>query len=136
MNRSPQHPASDNVGCHTCFRRCPAPFWPWIPACARMTNEPLSAASRQWRVVYLSEASFAAGIEHHDIEGRQVPIYSVAKTMADCFKFRNRVGLDVALEALSDAWRGGRLTLAELNRFASINRVQSVMQPYIEALIQ
>ncbi len=87
-------------------------------------------------VVYLSGASFSAGIEHHTLEGRQVPVYSVAKTVADCFKFRNKVGLDVALEALSDAWRQGRLSLAELNQFASINRVQRVMQPYVEALIQ
>jgi predicted transcriptional regulator of viral defense system len=87
-------------------------------------------------VVYLSGASFSAGVEHHIIEGRQAPIYSVAKTVADCFKFRNQVGLDVALEALADAWRQGRLSLAELNQFASINRVQRVMQPYIEALVQ
>ena len=80
--------------------------------------------------------SFSAGVEHHDIEGIQVPIYSVAKTVADCFKFRHQIGLDVALEALADAWRQHRLILAELNYFASVNRVQRVMQPYIEALIQ
>jgi len=56
--------------------------------------------------------------------------------VADCFKFRNQVGLDVALEALADAWRGGWLSLAELNQYARINRVQRVMQPYIEALVQ
>ena len=60
----------------------------------------------------------------------------MAKTVADCFKFRNQIGLDVALEALAGAWAQGRLSLAELNRFATINRVQRVMQPYIEALIQ
>ena len=88
------------------------------------------------RVVHLSEPSFSAGVEHHVIEGIQVPIYSLAKTIADCFKFRNQIGLDVALEALADAWRQRRLILAELNYFASGNRVQRVMQPYIEALIQ
>ena len=88
------------------------------------------------RVVHLSEPSFLAGVEHHVIEGIQVPIYSVAKTVADCFKFRYQIGLDVALEALADAWRQHRLVLAELNYFASVNRVQRVMQPYIEALIQ
>ncbi len=88
------------------------------------------------RVVHLSGASFSVGVEHHLIEGVQVPIYSVAKTVADCFKFRYQIGLDVALEALADAWRQHRLTLAELNTFASINRVQRVMQPYIEALVQ
>ena len=65
-----------------------------------------------------------------------MPVYSVAKTVADCFKFRYQIGLDVALEALTDAWRQHRLILTELNYFASINRVQRVMQPYIEALIQ
>ncbi len=88
------------------------------------------------RVVHLSGASFSAGVEHHVIEGVRVPVYSVAKTVADCFKFRNRIGLDVALEALTDAWRQRRLALAELNRFAAINRVQRVMQPYIEAILQ
>ena len=88
------------------------------------------------RVVHLSEPSFSAGVERYEIEGLQVPIYSIAKTVADCFKFRYQIGLDVALEALTDAWRQHRLILAELNSFASINRVQRVMQPYIEALIQ
>lgn len=88
------------------------------------------------RVVHLSEPSFSAGVEHHIIEGVRVPVYSIAKTVADCFKFRHQIGLDVALEALADAWRQHRLVLAELNHFASINRVQRVMQPYVEALIQ
>jgi len=88
------------------------------------------------RVVHLAGESFSAGVEHYVIEGIQVPIYSVAKTVADCFKFRYQIGLDVALEALADAWRQHRLVLAELNHFAGINRVQRVMQPYIEALIQ
>jgi predicted transcriptional regulator of viral defense system len=88
------------------------------------------------RVVFLSGPSFSSGIEHHNIEGRQVRVYSVAKTVADCFRFRNRVGLDVALEALTDAWRQHRLSLAELNRYAAANGVQRVMQPYIEAVIQ
>jgi predicted transcriptional regulator of viral defense system len=88
------------------------------------------------RVVHVSGAAFTAGVEHHVIEGVRVPIYSVAKTIADCFKFRNRIGLDVALEALTDAWRQRKFTLAELSRFAAINRVQRTMQPYIEAIIQ
>lgn len=88
------------------------------------------------RVEHLSGVSISAGVEHHVIEGMQMPIYSVAKTIADCFKFRNRIGLDVALEALTDAWRQRILTLADLNHFAAINRVQRIMQPYIEAIIQ
>ena len=59
-------------------------------------------------------------------------VYSVARTVADCFRFRNTVGLDVALEALSEAWRGKRLDLDELNRIAKRLRVQRVMQPYLK----
>jgi predicted transcriptional regulator of viral defense system len=87
-------------------------------------------------VVHFSEPSFSAGVERHTVEGQEVQIYSIAKTVADCFKHRNKIGLDVALEALTDAWRQRRLSLAELNEFASINRVQGVMQPYVEAVIQ
>jgi predicted transcriptional regulator of viral defense system len=88
------------------------------------------------RVVYFSGPSFSSGIERHTVEGQEVRVYSVAKTVADCFKHRNRIGLDVALEALTDAWQQRRLTLAELNELAAIDRVQRVMQPYVEALIQ
>jgi predicted transcriptional regulator of viral defense system len=88
------------------------------------------------RVVYLSGPSFSSGIECHDIEGREVRVYSVAKTVADCFRFRNKIGLDVALEALTDAWRQRRLSVSELNRYAAVDRVQRVMQPYLEALVQ
>lgn len=86
-------------------------------------------------VVFFSAEAFTAGIEHHAIEGQSVRIYSIAKTIADCFKARNKIGLDVALEALFDAWRQHRLSLAELNEHARINHVQRVIQPYIEALV-
>jgi predicted transcriptional regulator of viral defense system len=86
--------------------------------------------------VFFSAEPFMAGIEHHTIEGRSVRIYSIAKTIADCFKARNKIGLDVALEALFDAWRQHRLSLAELNHYARINRIQHVIQPYVEALVQ
>ena len=69
-------------------------------------------------------------MEYHILEGIQAPIYAVAQTVADCFKLRYRVGLDVALEALTDAGRQHRLTLAELNYFTGVNCVQRVMQPY------
>ncbi|MBM4460832.1 MAG: hypothetical protein FJ011_24245 [Chloroflexi bacterium] len=88
------------------------------------------------RVVYSSGLSFSSGIERHTVESQEVRVYSVAKTVADCFKHRNQIGLDVALEALTDAWQQRRFTLVELNEYAAINRVQRVMQPYIEALIQ
>ena len=73
------------------------------------------------RVVYFSGLSYASGIERHTIEGQEVCIYSVAKTVADCFKYRNKIGLDVALEALTEAWRQRKLSLAELNKYAQID---------------
>lgn len=88
------------------------------------------------RVARFSGAAFTEGVERHVIEGQEVQVYTLAKTIADCFKFRNRIGLDVALEALNDAWQQRRLSLADLNDYARIDRVQSVMQPYIEAVIQ
>jgi predicted transcriptional regulator of viral defense system len=88
------------------------------------------------RVVNFSGAAFAAGIETHLLEGQNVHIYSLTKTIADCFKFRNKLGLDVALEALRDAWQQRRLSLAELNFFARIDRVERVMYPYVEAITQ
>jgi hypothetical protein len=56
--------------------------------------------------------------------------------VTDCFKFRHKIGLDVALEALKDAWRSRKVTMADLSHFAKINRVGRVMQPYLETLVQ
>ena len=87
------------------------------------------------RVVNVSPPLFGLGVEVHRIEGQAVKIYSVARTVADCFRFRNTVGLDVALEALTEAWRSKRLNLDELNRIAKRLRVQRVMQPYLETVV-
>ncbi|WP_145189264.1 AbiEi antitoxin N-terminal domain-containing protein [Planctomycetes bacterium Pla163] len=87
------------------------------------------------RIVRASGAALTAGIEMHPVEGRDVRVYGVAKTVADCFKYRSRVGLDVALEALREGWSAKRFTLDELDRFAAICRVQRVMRPYVEALV-
>lgn len=87
------------------------------------------------RIVRYTGAALTEGVESHVIEGQAVRIYSVAKTVADCFKYRNKIGLDVALEALREGWRSRRLKLEELDRFAQICRVQRVMRPYVEALI-
>jgi predicted transcriptional regulator of viral defense system len=87
------------------------------------------------RVVRYTGAALTAGVESHRIEGRMVRVYDVAKTLADCFKYRNKIGLDVALEALRDAWRARRFTMQALDRYAAICRVQRVMRPYLEALV-
>lgn len=87
------------------------------------------------RIVRYSGAALIEGIETHEVEGQAVRIYNAAKTIADCFKYRNKIGLDVALEALREGWRARRFTLNELVRYARVCRVQRVMQPYIEALV-
>lgn len=74
------------------------------------------------------------GLQTHLIEGVTVQVTSIPKTIADCFKFRNKIGLDVALEALKDAWQKKQVTMDELWRYAQICRVQNVMRPYLEGL--
>ena len=86
------------------------------------------------RVVYLSGEAMVQGIETVDVGGVGVRVFCVAKTIADCFKFRNKIGLDVALEALHEAWQQRRVTMDELWRYAQICRVANVMRPYMEAM--
>ena len=83
------------------------------------------------RIVRFSGKALAEGWDIHDIEGVPVRIYSPAKTVADCFKYRNKIGLDVALEALREALRGRECTIDELWRYAGICRVREVMRPYM-----
>ena len=87
------------------------------------------------RIVRYSGAALTEGIEIRRVEGQAVRVYNAAKTIADCFKYRNKVGLEVALEALREGWRARRFTLNELDRYARVCRVQRVMRPYIEALV-
>jgi len=82
-----------------------------------------------------SKASLSAGVERHRIEKQAVKVYSVPKTLADLFKFRNKVGLEVALEALREAWRERRFTMDDIDRYAKICRVERVIRPYLEALV-
>jgi predicted transcriptional regulator of viral defense system len=85
------------------------------------------------RFVRFSERTLEAGVEEHSIEGVLVRVYNPAKTVADCFKYRNKIGLDVALEALRDCRRQRRCTNDELWHYAKICRVANVMRPYMEA---
>lgn len=86
------------------------------------------------RVVHMSGDAMTAGIQSANVAGASVRVFCAAKTVADCFKFRNKVGLDVALEALNEAWASRRVTMDELWRYAQICRVANVMRPYMEAL--
>jgi predicted transcriptional regulator of viral defense system len=85
------------------------------------------------RFFWISPEPFKAGIEKHTIDNLEIKIYSAAKTIADCFKFRNKIGMDVALEALRDGLHNGRCTPSEIMHFALINRVARVILPYLEA---
>jgi len=86
------------------------------------------------RFIWLYGTAFGSEIETHQIDGVDVKIYSVAKTVADCFKYRNKLGLDVALEALREAWRERRCTMDDFVRCAKICRVANIMRPYLESL--
>jgi predicted transcriptional regulator of viral defense system len=82
-----------------------------------------------------SPIAWKAGIEEHSIDGHKVRVYSLAKTVADCFKFRNKIGQDVALEALKECRAKKRCKIDEIMKYARINRVEKVMKPYLEAII-
>lgn len=86
------------------------------------------------RTVRFSAESLRAGVESRRIEGTAIHVTSVAKTVADCFKFRNKIGLDVALEALREARASRKASADELWRYAKLDRVANVMRPYLEAV--
>jgi len=87
------------------------------------------------RIVRFSGPALEAGVEEHEIEGVRVRVYNLAKTVVDCFKYRNKIGLDVALEALREGWRERRFTMDDLWRYGKICRVTNVMRPYLEMLV-
>lgn len=109
------------------------PFQVWIALEGRARQPRLGHPPL--RVVRFTGQAFRAGIREHLIEGQTVRVYSPAKTLADLFKYRNKVGLDVALEALREGWRARRFTLAEIDRYAKVCRVERVMRPYLQSLI-
>ena len=86
------------------------------------------------RLVYLSGSALAEGVEEHDVDGTVVRVFSAAKTVADCFKFRNKIGTDVAVEALREYRRAHPKRLEAVWRAADLDRVTQVMRPYLEAI--
>lgn len=86
-------------------------------------------------IVRFSGTAFSFGVEEHEVDRIKVKIYSPAKTVADCFKFRSKVGLDVALEALRETWRSRKATMDELWKAAKVCRVSNTMRPYLEAVV-
>ena len=87
------------------------------------------------RVMRFSGAALTEGIETYRIEGVPVQIFNPAKTVADCFKYRNKIGLDIALEALKECIRDRRTTMDDLWHFAQVCRMTNVMRPYMEAMV-
>lgn len=88
------------------------------------------------RFVYCTGAVFSFGVERHYIEGTEVSVYTPAKTIADCFKYRNKIGFDVAIEALQEGWRAKLFDMDELWAAVKACRVQRTIQPYVEMLAQ
>jgi predicted transcriptional regulator of viral defense system len=87
------------------------------------------------RIVHFSGAALSYGVTEKKLEGVIVRVFDPAKTVADCFKFRNKIGLDVAMEALRDCYRQKRATMDELFIAARVCRVARIMQPYLESLV-
>lgn len=112
------------------------PFEVWV-AIDRKAHRPNGGRDEHLtplNIVRFSGKALMEGVEDHTIEGVTVKIYSPAKTVADCFKYRNKIGIDVAMEALRDCWQKRRASADELWRYAKICRVANVMRPYMEAI--
>jgi hypothetical protein len=108
----------------------PAEVWIALPEKARKPR----LEYPRLRVARFSGDALTEGIESHQREGVELRIHSAAKTVADCFKYRNKVGIDVAVDALRDFSRKRRGGATELARYARICRVTRVMQPYLDPL--
>ena len=115
---------------HEITTQSPASLWIALVKGARTP----ALTSPSLRIVRLSGPSLTEGIENHRVEGVRTRVYSAAKTVADCFKFRNKIGLDVAIEALKDSLRQKKANINEIYRYAKMCRVSNVIRPYMEAL--
>jgi len=104
--------------------------WVAIERTAHYPKEP----ELPYRIVRFSGDALRKGVEEHTIEGIPVKVYNIPKTVADCFKYRNKIGFDVAMEALRECRRDKKCTVDELWHYAKICRVANVMRPYMEAV--
>lgn len=114
---------------HELTTQLPRQIWIALP---RGSNSP-KASYPPIKLIQYSGKSYSEGIELHQCEQVPIKVYCIAKTIADCFKHRNRIGLDVALEALREARSKKKVTTEELWHYAKICRVSNVMRPYLEA---
>lgn len=116
---------------HEFTTQLPTSLWIAVRQGARMP----SIAPWPLSCIHLNKTPYEYGIEVHEIDGLKIKVYSAAKTVADCFKFRNKIGLDVALEALREGVRLKLFTIAELDAAAEVCRVSNVMRPYMETIL-
>lgn len=111
-----------------------APFEVWMAA-PRTTRTPVVTGYPAIRLVRMSGEALTYGREQANIEGQKVPVFAIAKTIVDCFKFRNQIGLDVAIAALREAISDKRTTVDELWQAAAVCRQTNVMRAYLEAIV-
>jgi len=116
---------------HDLTTQSPFEIWMAIDVKARAPKEEIIPL----RIVRFSGNALTAGVETHSIEGVTVRVYNPAKTVADCFKYRNKIGLDVAIEALRDCWRKKLATSDEIWHYAKVCRVSRVIRPYLDSLV-
>lgn len=116
---------------HDLTTQSPFEIWMAIDVKARAPKEEIIPL----RFVRFSGKALTAGVETHSIESVKVRVYNPAKTVADCFKYRNKIGLDVAIEALRDCWRKKAATSDEIWHYAKVCRVSRVIRPYLESLV-
>jgi predicted transcriptional regulator of viral defense system len=109
-----------------------APFEVWMAIDVKARKP--KADGLPLHIVRFSGDALHSGIEEHLVQRVTVRVYNAAKTVADCFKYRNKIGLDVAMEALRECWRDRRCTMDDFWRFAKICRVANIMRPYLESL--
>ena len=150
MYRLPDAPVTENHTLAEVCKRVPAgvvcllsalqfhgltsqsPFVVWLTIDRKAW--PPKEGSLPVRIVRASGRALTYGVEEHRLEEVPVKVYSAAKTVADCFKYRNKLGLDVALEALRDCRRKRKASADDLWRAATVCRVANVMRPYMEAM--
>ncbi len=150
LYRLPSHPGSEHEGLATVATKVPQavfclltalqfhelttqlPRQIWI-AMPRGSHVP-RIAYPPIKMVQMTDGVYSEGIETVERDGVKLRVYGIAKTVADCFKHRNKIGLDVALEALKDVHAKRRATADDLWRYAKICRVANIMRPYLEAV--
>ena len=114
---------------HGLTTQAPFEVWMAIDEKARLPR----TDSPSLRIVRFSGIALKTGVQEHIIEGVTVRVYAPAKTVADCFKYRNKIGIDVAIEALRDCLKQRKATFDELWQAAKVCRMTNVMRPYLEA---